>query len=82
MDPLLKAADVVTERGDAVFDGETDDLYLVHNKRLAPGELYTSGSITVRILRSATKEEYLERCPHLPKLAGIDRYFIHAAKVL
>lgn len=83
-DPILKAADEVTESGDALFAGESNDCYLVHTSKMDPGDIFKSqdGSVQLRIIGLATAEEYEKRCPHIPKLVKPERYFIYLTRRL
>lgn len=83
LDPVLAAADYVTESGDACFRGECDDVYLVHTKKLQPGDIYQTDdrSVAVRIVREASLDEYRNRCPHVPELKTIDPLFIYLGKI-
>jgi len=80
-DPILNAADQVTG-GDALFSGESQDCYLVHMRAMEPGEIYRNhdGSVELKIIRRATVDEYLERCPHIPDLIKPERYFIYLTR--
>lgn len=81
-DPILKAADHVTASGDALFAGESQDCYLVHVASFDPGYAYHSddGSVALRVVRRATEAEYRERCPHIPALFDLSRYFIYLTR--
>ena len=53
---------------------DTREMIIVHNQALPVGRSYTVGPRKFTIVRQTDKEEFLARCPQVPRLLGIDRY--------
>jgi len=58
-----------------MFAGDTDEVIIVHNAPLVVGERFGD----LEIVRASSKAEFLWRCPHVPQLTGIDRYYFYYA---
>lgn len=81
-DTLLEAADSINHSGDALFAGDSNEIYVVHNKPILEGKLFRTGGISVMIRRRATKEEYLERCPQVPGLLLPGSYYFYLGVIV
>lgn len=82
LDPLLEFADHVTPSGDALFAGDCNEIYIVHNKPILEGKLFRTGGISVMIRRRATKEEYLTHCPQVPGLLLPGSYYFYLGVIV
>lgn len=76
-DPILEAAYQITSSGDALFKGDSNEIYVVHTSPIREGQMFHTGGVSVFILRSATAEEYMERCPQVPALGLRKKFYFY-----
>lgn len=64
----------------ALFGGDSTDMIICHTEALEVDQNYDIGGRTMHIERESNKKEFLERCAHVPRLMGIDRYKFYLAR--